>query len=259
MRRDASAHPATCGGVGRGICNGLLRSIQFAWAPGHACYVRFMDDQLNYAFDVSYEEAGQILGSYLNEPQVKYIGHHLPADLPWMHHRLKLEVYRKSILDTEFALQTCDEHLPLGLDWLALMFTDLGRYDMDLIIWKKVNKLGKDEGYGTIPDDILIPYACADCDTCIRCWQQIVRDLMSQNLWDYYCRVVHPFAVDVFSHFTINGLTMDRERMDQAARPLLAGQGAAGAQFAQHDHPGCGRTAWRPARAHRPGEGRLGD
>ena len=107
--------------------NGKLRSLQIAWSETEAAYIRFMDDKLQYKFDVDYEKAGQILGRWLNRPDVKYIGHHVSADLMWMSYWLKLDWYKKAIFDTEFALQCCDEALDLGLDMLALRYTDFGK------------------------------------------------------------------------------------------------------------------------------------
>lgn len=149
-----------CEWEGHQHVDGKLRSLQICWAPGCAAYIRFMDDQLNYVFDVSYEQAGKILGLWLNDPSVKYIGHHLSADLTWMHYWLKLDYIGKGMFDSEFALQSCDEASDLGLDALALRYTDLGKYDLDLILWKKANPNKVIDGYGLIPDDVLIPYAC---------------------------------------------------------------------------------------------------
>lgn len=140
--------------------DGKLRTFQFCWAPGQAACVRFMDDQMNYVFDVSYKEAGKILGRWLNRPDVKYIGHHVSVDLTWMHYWLGLDWYHKAIFDSEFATQICDESLDLGLDAVALRYTPFGKYDLDLIRWKKANPHKADDGYGLIPDDILIPYSC---------------------------------------------------------------------------------------------------
>lgn len=150
-----------CEWAGSNHIDGKLRSTQFCWAPGHACYVRWMDDKGNYVFDIDYASAGSILASWLNLPNVKYIGHHFAADAPWLHHVLGLDWYEKCIFDTEFALQTANEAEDLSLERLALKYTDLGRYDLDLVLWVKNNKaIMVDGGYGAIPDDILIPYAC---------------------------------------------------------------------------------------------------
>lgn len=205
-----------CEWHGRQFIDCKLRSAQFAWAPGEGVYIRFMDDKLNYTFDISYAEAGKILSEWLDLPDVKYIGHHVSADLAAIHHWLGLEWYNKTLMDTEFAEQCCDESAPRGLDDLALKYTDLGKYDIDLAMWKKRkgNKELCAEGYGYIPDDILIPYAIKDVDTCIRCYPILRDNLKSQLLEEYYYGLFNPFTTNVFTSFLINGLPVDIAQMD---------------------------------------------
>ena len=204
-----------CEWKGSNHIDGELRSIQFCWKPGVASYVRFMDDQGNYVFPISYAQAGQILAEWLDQPVVQYVGHHISADLPWMHHVLGLKWYQKTAMDTEFAQQTADEHAPTGLEWLAVKDTDLGRYDIELDLYKKANKIGKDEGYWRIPDSIMIPYALKDVDTTMRAYYRIYRDLEHQGLLEYYTRILNPFCTDVFTNFVILGLPMDIPKMDE--------------------------------------------
>lgn len=196
--------------------DGDLRSMQLAWKPGHAIYIRFRDDEGNYAFgDCDYAGAGDILSPLLDRDDVKYVGHHISADLPWIHHWLGLEWYDKCILDTEFAQQCCDEHEELSLESLALKYTDLGRYDIDLIKWKKNNKQEKTAGYAFIPDDILIPYACADVDTVIRTYPILIKEMLDQGLADYYFNIFNPFVTNVFTNFVLLGLPMDVTLLDE--------------------------------------------
>ena len=186
--------------------DGKLRSLQIAWAPGEAAYVRFMDDALNYALDVDYREAGRILSSWLDRPEVRYVGHHISADLPWMHAWLGLEWRGKTLLDTEYAQQCCDEYEPRGLERLSVRLTDLGRYDMPLYMWCRDNRALVEDGYGRIPDDILVPYACADVDVVIRAYPHLMRDLVGQDLIGYYANVFNPMVADLFTLFALNGL-----------------------------------------------------
>lgn len=205
-----------CEWAGNNHIDGKLRSTQFCWRPGRACYIRWMDDAGNYVFDASYEDVGAMLAAWLNREDVKYIGHHWAADAPWLSHVLNLDWYEKCIFDSEFALQTANEAEDLSLERLALKYTDLGRYDLDLTLWVKKNKaLMVDGGYGAIPDDILILYACKDVDTVFRAWHPIMRSLEAQGLTDYYNNIFHPFVTDVFVSFAIVGLPMDISMMDE--------------------------------------------
>lgn len=154
-----------CEWHGSNHVDGHLRSLQICWAKGHAAYIRFMDDKLNYVFDGSYEEAGAVLAPAWNRKELKLVGHHISADLPWIYTKLKLDWWGKTRLDTEFAYQACNEHAQLGLERHSLRFSDLGRYEAELDEWKRNNKQLCENGYGYIPDEILIPYACLRGDS----------------------------------------------------------------------------------------------
>lgn len=194
--------------------DGKLRSLQIAWSESDVIYIRFMDDKLNYVFDVSYKEAGAILGEWLNNPLCKYIGHHLSVDLTWMAYWLGLEWCEKGLFDTEFAQQCVDESIGLGLDELALRYTDFGKYDWQLIEWKKAHSDLCKEGYGYIPDEILIPYGWKDVLTVFRSWGILEKKLKDQDLMKYYTEVFNPLVTDVITHFCIVGLPIDRAKID---------------------------------------------
>lgn len=219
-RENAKVLSVDCEWGGQVHVDGMLRSLQLAWSETDAVYIRFMDDNANYTFDVGYKEAGRILSKWLDRPDVKYIGHHLSADLSWMHHWLGLEWYDKGIFDTEFALQSCDEALELGLDILALRYTDFGKYDWDLIQYRKKHPERKGTGYEYVPDDILIPYAVKDVLTVYRAWPQVEAWLKRQptvkgrTLLDYYNEILNPFVTNVFTWFCLNGMPIDRNRLD---------------------------------------------
>ncbi|GAA5497473.1 hypothetical protein Rhal01_03669 [Rubritalea halochordaticola] len=195
--------------------DGDLRSVQLAWNEEDAAYIRFMDDQLNYVFDCTYEEAGRILYPLLGNPKVKYVGHHYAADSVWLQHWLKLPVLGKCYMDTEFAQQTVDEHSELGLErGIAMKYTTLGCYNQDLLMWKRKNKKLCVDGYGYIPDDILIPYGCRDVIAVMRAVPQIRQRMDLQNLSTYYDQIFNPFVTDVFTMFALVGLPMDVPLMD---------------------------------------------
>lgn len=204
-----------CEWEGQQHVDGKLRSLQICWEAGQAAYIRFMDENLNYVFDVSYEEAGKIMAPWCNRPDVKYIGHHVSADLAWMAYWLRLDWYDKAIFDTEFALQCCDESLDLGLDALALRYTDLGKYDWDLIWYRKTHPDRRGNGYGMVPDEIIIPYGCKDVDTVMRAYPIINDWLNRQGLTHYYNKILNPFVTNVFTSFCIMGIPMDRQKMDE--------------------------------------------
>lgn len=195
--------------------DGHLRTMQFCWAPGQAACIRFMDDQLNYVFDVSYKEAGEILSEWVDRPEVKYIGHHVSVDLTWMSYWLGVQWYQKAIFDTEFALQLCDESLDLGLDAVALRYTPFGKYDLDLIRWKKAHSDKVKEGYGYIPDDILLPYSMKDVDVVMRAYPYVQKWMEKQGLTRYYNEIANPFVTDVFTYWCLKGIPVNRAALNE--------------------------------------------
>ena len=195
--------------------DGSLRSLQLCWAPGKAAYIMFMNERMEYVFDVPYREAGAILSRLCDRPELKYVGHHISADLPWMHHVLGLEWYRKAFMDTEFAQQTEDEHAELGLERLGMLHSTLGRYDLELTLWCKKNSKLVQDGYGLIPDEIIIPYACRDVDVVMRSYPRILRGLTIQGLNEYYFGIFNPFVTDVFTNFALQGLPINEKQLTQ--------------------------------------------
>ena len=212
---DAKVLSVDCEWGGQVHVDGKLRSLQIAWSDTEAVYIRFRDEDANYVFDVDYKEAGAILGQWLNRPDVKYIGHHVSADLAWMHYWLGLDWFNKAIFDTEFALQCCDESLDLGLDVLALRYTNFGKYDWDLIQYRKKHTERKGEGYELVPDAILIPYGVKDVLTVYRAWPIIAKWMEKQKLTKYYNEILNPFVTDVFTFFCLKGLPIDRDKIDE--------------------------------------------
>lgn len=205
-----------CEWAGNNHIDGKLRSTQFCWAPGKAAYIRWMDDEGNYVFNAPYAEVGQLLGTWLNREDVKYVGHHWAADAPWLHCVLGLDWYEKCIFDTEFAQQTANEYEDLSLERIAMKYTDLGRYDQELSMWVKQNKaLMTDGGYGAIPDAILIPYSMKDVDTVFRSWPHIRNSLNTQGLSEYYDNIFNPFVTDVFVNFALVGLPIDEAMLTE--------------------------------------------
>lgn len=212
---NATTLSVDCEWHGNQHVDGKLRSLQICWAPGKAAYIRFMDDKLNYAFDLDYKGVGRVLGKWLNRPEVKYIGHHVSVDLTWMAYWLGLDWYRKAKFDSEFALQICDESIALGLDALALRYTKFGKYDLDLIRWKKANPHQADDGYGLIPDDILIPYALKDVDTVMQAYPKIWKWVEKQGLVRYYNEICNPFVTDVFTFWCLKGIPVNRDALNE--------------------------------------------
>jgi len=241
-----------CEWHGRTHIDGQLRTMQIAWSETDAVVIEFRDEQNNFVYDKGsvavadeddegivfhlvsessegdvlenekelderqlYAEAGAPIAAAFDRMGVRYIGHHYGADAPWMNYWLGMTIYERCDLDTEFAQQTCDESSELGLErGIAMKYTTLGRYDQDLVMWKRENRKLVEDGYGFIPSDILYPYGVKDVIAPYRAYPFIKRQLEAQKLWRYYRDIFNPFVTDVFTQFTMMGLPMDMELLD---------------------------------------------
>lgn len=206
--------------------DGYLRSIQFAWAPGKAAYINFNNEQAEWVFDASKESVCKLLQDFFNDPEVHFVGHNGAADAQWMSTHLGLNVYDgKFIFDTMFGIQTADEYADQKLEKLAAKYTDKGRYDIDLILWKKNNKgvsFDEDEGYGQVPLEILYPYGCSDADVTLRLYPIIKDMLIKDGTYDYFMNIKLPFVIDGFTSMSIAGVPFCTEDANKARIAYLA-------------------------------------
>lgn len=214
LRRD-KVFCIDCEWGGSNFLDGKLRSLQIGWAPDEGACITFMNSKKEYTFDISYAEVGKILGVWLNRPDVKYVGHFISVDLPWIAHWLGLDWYNKTYFDTAFALQTVDESADMGLETLSLTYTNYGRYDMELLLWRKANRPDPDDGFATIPDEIIEPYSILDVLVPLVAMPHLIRRLRADNLVRYYKEMLLPFVSNVFTSFTLNGLPVDLAKMDE--------------------------------------------
>jgi hypothetical protein len=163
-----------------------------------------------------YRKIGRVIASVTDAEDIRFVGHHYVADALWMDRWLGMKVIGKCWMDTEFAQQTADESSELKLErGIAMKYTTLGRYDLDLVLWKKDNKSLCEDGYGYIPDDIIIPYACKDVLAVYRAVPFVRKLLEAQRLDKYYDEIFNPFVTDVFFTFAQTGLPMDVPLMDE--------------------------------------------
>lgn len=213
--KDYGLFSVDCEWGGNNHIDGTLRSFQLAPTQTEALYVKFMNERREYTMNRPYKECGDVMATHLNKKDVKYIGHHIAADYPWMHTWLGLEYYQKTFFDTEFGMQVVDENAPLGLEEIALRYTDFGRYDLELQLWKKANKQEEDAGYAFIPDAILIPYGCLDVLAPMRAYPWMLSRMMAENTATYFFNIFLPFVSDIFTHFSLVGLPMNIPKMDE--------------------------------------------
>jgi hypothetical protein len=228
---------------GANFVDGQLRSTQFAWTDFDGAYLNYFNEHgepilgrtqnltgaplwnINQwiepdAFYVDYAAVGAILQPWLNRPETRYIGHYFSADSTWLEKWLGLKMHGRCLCDTAFALQTTNEYAPQGLERLALQVTNFGRYDIPLVMCKKELKITKGEGYGRIPDSVLVPYGVLDVIVPFRAWPYLEAELKRQGTLTYFHNIVMPLVSDTFHTFALTGLPVDRE-LFEATRSFM--------------------------------------
>ena len=209
LREGWLLYSVDCEWAGSDFLSGRLRMIQFCWKPGYAVAIQFIDEKGKSCWsDDERTTIKKMLGMLLNRPQVKYIGHNWTADALWMDSHLGLDTYRKCAFDTMYAMQTVDESADLKLERLSVLFTTLGRYDVELTLWKKKHRLARDEGYGKVPTDLLVPYALRDVDVVMRATPALQRLLEEDGTTDYYYNIRLPYVSDGFTHLVKYGMPL---------------------------------------------------
>ncbi len=206
-----------CEWAGQTAWGGLLRSVQFGWKAGAAAYLKLRDEKGNYVFDTDLATVGDTLRPILSHPGTQLVGHNFAADAVWLEEHLDIRTAGRCGFDTMFAQQTINEYADLKLERLSVKYTDLGRYDIELLLWKKANKFDEDDnkGYGEVPDKIIIPYALRDVDATFRIFPILMRQLTQQGLRQYYFDYVLPFVTDVFVELMRTGMPIHREYLDE--------------------------------------------
>jgi len=109
------------------------------------------------------EKARLSLKALLESPLVSIIGQNVKEDALWLKACMDIEIMDKVIFDTMMAEALLNQNGPFGLEDLALKYTDIPRWAIELERWKKtVDSSMHRDGYGLIPDAILEPYGAID-------------------------------------------------------------------------------------------------
>jgi DNA polymerase-1 len=117
---------------------------------------------------------------------IKYVHHLLAEADKIIMHNAKFDLQKLARLgiptsvmlnkfeDTQAIAHLINEHQPTGLKYLAR--TVLGEEtdeDEVLKVWRRKNKIKKEEGYEPIPHEILAPYALKDAEFTLRLYQTL--------------------------------------------------------------------------------------
>lgn len=206
-----------CEWSGPDYLRGRLRTIQVSWAEGYALVVQLTDEKGRDCFRPSRYAALQALQRLIYRDGVEVCGHGFRADLPWLIDFGLTDILKYFTFDTMLAHHLLRENAEQALNSVALRTTDLGRYDLELKDWVSRSKIGKHEGFGTVPDRLLLPYAAKDADatTRTRCWLQRELSLPENAQFKkLYEEIVHP-VTEAILEMEMTGLCADVDRMKE--------------------------------------------
>jgi DNA polymerase-1 len=146
----------------------MLRTVQLGLEDGTAFVIEFTSSKetvLGYEMYQAMDnpvKAWAALKRLLEDPLVKIVGQNVKEDGLWlMNHGI--DIRPNVVWDTMLAESLLNQAGPFGLEELALKYTDIPRWSLELEQWKKeAGGLWHRGGYGFVPPSILNPYAGLD-------------------------------------------------------------------------------------------------
>ena len=96
---------------------------------------------------------------------------------------IPLSVFKDKFEDTQALAHLIDEQQSTSLKYLARTVLNEGTDEDEVLkVWRRKNKIKKEEGYEPIPNEILAPYAAKDAEFTLRLyevlWNQMPKDLL---------------------------------------------------------------------------------
>ena len=226
----------------------FLRTVQVAWGPKKAACI-LLRSATGETFEGHWLPYLTKLLKNTSDHKVRIVGHNLKADLPWLIHagldlrpefeappddpdpdgKTRLYGWQKTAteggIDTMVGVHAWQETHPLGLEACTSQLLGMPRYDLKLEEWKtdycKQKKISKSdlEGYGDVPDEILIPYAIFDAIGTWRLAELLNKPggLLDSDRFGYCSR--KPFwvtmrALPAFMEMEANGVNIDKARAE---------------------------------------------
>jgi DNA polymerase len=235
-----------------------LRTVQLSWAEKKsACFVITTSDGRCAFLDRKGRPAVRRLLRLLQRFMrgKRAVGHFFVSDLEWLTYygfdpvrscpvplyaspdgRTAWQRLRdgEGWLDTAYMHHAIEETAPLGLEMLAMRYTTAPRYDIALEDalreYCKERGISREslEGFGELPDEIIVPYANYDADVPLRSARAMMplldRDYEGHCVWE-------PFWESMVAQKAIltihqNGILVDRQRVDLLTRNFLTARAA---------------------------------
>jgi len=193
-----------------------LRTVQIGWSETATMVVVLREAGMNKVFKPHISSAAHHIRRLLQRPGVKVIGHNFSADFPWLYD-IGIDLTEQFCFDTILASHLFEPTTSHVLEALAVKhIPGWARHDIELEEWKKKNPLKDGDGYGNIPDDILLPYSAADtCATfyLYKYYSGLFAQPANRAMHELFTSLVIP-ASRCFIDIEMTGIQMDKERLE---------------------------------------------
>lgn len=182
----------------------------------------------SFGFVLTKENKDEALGilhdQLLENDEIKKVIQHLKFELLWS---MSLGRTIKNVADTMLLHWHVDEkNSTHGLGKLALRYTDMGQYDLELEKYKLDHKecipdkeyKDKETGqvrkgsYRNIPYEVLLPYNCADTDATLRVYNILLPQVTDKQLW-IHNNIQIPSAYPL-ADMELNGVLLDMNHLN---------------------------------------------
>jgi uracil-DNA glycosylase family 4 len=192
--------------------SGYLRSVQIGWDAGKAVGVKLTSPNNVPAFLPSPQAAVGPLQDLLGSEGVEVFGHFLVGDLI----TLKLfgvDCAKNYTFDTMYAYHTyISEVGEQSLEALRMLYTSMPKYDIELAEYKNSSEFAKDEGYGMVPNSILMPYGIKDADCTFRIYKALKKIIDKRPQFDSLFSIIMRAQQGILE-IQNNGLLVDLDNV----------------------------------------------
>jgi len=172
------------------------------------------DGKVGYVLPASYPRFVDALRAILETP-VRKTGANLKFDLKFLR---KLGVgFKNYYFDVTIAQHTINENFPLDLTSLTSLYTNLPKYDWDLLKIKKGKKI---RSYSEIPSEVLYKYAGGDAVAAYKITQALEPEILRDEGWKRVFWEVQLPTAKALAEVEYYGISVDRQKVTQFSKRL---------------------------------------
>lgn len=142
-----------------------IRTIQIGYRKGAAVIVK-LHEAGGVPSHSDLHAVMQAVKRLLEDRAFGIVGHNVISDGEWLLQE-GIDIRPRVVYDTMLGEYLLCEDGPFGLEEAAMKYAPYGRYCSDLECYVKTHAKECKLGFGSIPDEVLLPYGAADVD-CLR-------------------------------------------------------------------------------------------